>query len=137
MSLDAAGRWYFKNDDYHYSDEQLAYFFERGITGSELRDRYRWTEEAAEQMGDGKGSWAYYLQAVGVALTDDMAYTMASGAQGSGALFALMLKGQNRRAFDEAFKMYTGRMPSASDYVYLEGNFAGPNEYAQRMAAKE
>jgi cell wall-associated NlpC family hydrolase len=137
MSFDAMGRWYFRNDNFSYSNEQLTYFFEHGITAEEMGQRYSWTEKAAEQLADAKGSWAYYLEAVGITLTSDMAYTMASGAEGSGALFAALLKGQNRRSFDEAFTLYTGHAPSAGDYAYLESHYMSANEYAQRMGAYE
>jgi hypothetical protein len=135
--FDAVGRWYFQNDEFHYSDEQLSYMFEHGITATEMGDRYRWTEEAASQMGGGSGSWSWALEAMGITLTDEMAYTMASGAEGSGDLFALLVRGQNRHSFDEAFALYTGSKPSAGDYAYLEANFVSPGEYAARMAAKE
>lgn len=135
-AFNAQGRRYFNSDSFTYDDGQLTYFFEHGITPQEVGDRYRWTEEAASQMS-GKGSWAYYLEAMGVSLTKDMAYQIASGAQGSGDLLALITQGQNRRSFDTAFTLYTGRRPTEGDYAMLESTYVSPEEYAQRMAARE
>jgi hypothetical protein len=137
MSFNGKGKVYFGSDDFEYSSDQLTYFFEHGITPDELGDRYRWTEEAASQLGNAPGSWGYYLEAMGISLSQSMAYQIASGAQGSGALKAAIVQGQNRRSFDTAFTLYTGRTPSTSDYAYLESNFVSPEEYAKRMAAKE
>jgi murein DD-endopeptidase MepM/ murein hydrolase activator NlpD len=137
MAFNSKGKVYFGSDDFEYSDEQLTYFFDHGITSDDLGDRYRWIEEGAAQVGGAVGTWSYYLEAMGVNLTQDMAYQIASGAQGSGSLMALITQGANRRTFDTAFALYMGYAPGPADYQYLETNFVSAEEYAKRMAAYE
>lgn len=133
MTFNVVGADYFNNPDYQYSPEQLSFFMEHGITPSELGQRYAWTEAATAELAH--DNWLG--EAIGKSYTQADIYAMVSGAEGSGQMKADLLEAQNRRNFDESFKMYTGRMPTEADYQYLRDNYVSPNEYAARMHAVE
>ncbi len=105
----------------NYTPEQLAREFE--------------IEENAEAN---KGTYESILQeAFDITFTDDEWYNLSSGGIGSGALRAKLTEAQNRVAFREAFRTYTGDDPTPGDYDYLSDTFVSPSEYAKRMQAKQ
>lgn len=130
------GTWYYLKENpalWRFSDQQIKYYLENGISPSELADHYRWTEDAAANLEN----MNYLGKALGKTYSMRDAYIVAAGAQGSGAIRAELLKAEYLHSFDTVFAIYNGRPPEASDYAYLDSHFVSPQEYSARMAAVE
>jgi hypothetical protein len=127
------GGWYTEQQRTYFTDAQIGQFIARGITPTELEERYRWTQDAIANLAN----MNFLGKAIGKKYTQAQAYLVASGGYGSGQIRSDLLKAQNLREFDTVFAVYNNRQPTAADYAYLNKNFLTPAEYSAKMAAVE
>ena len=111
----------------------IADMYNNGYTPEMIQQEFIWQEEAAYQQG-------VYGDTVSEAFGGSGGidwYTMASGAQGSGAMRARLVEAQNRVAYRETFRQVFGYDPSPSDYDRITSEFVSPGELLREHQAIE
>ncbi len=117
----------------YVNNDLLADMAAKNYTPEMIQREFQWIEDAAYQQGVYGDTVA---EAFGGSAGIDW-YTVASGAQGSGAMRAKIVEAQNRVSYRETYRQIFGTDPDPSDYDRITQQFVSPGEMLREHQAIE